>query len=229
MQLRIDIVSDVICPWCFVGKRRLEKALQLLAGDVHPEITWLPFQLNPQMPAGGLEREVYRTAKFGSLERSRSLDAEMRRVGAGEGISFAFEKIKRTPHTLLAHRMIWLARRQGVQDAVVEALFGAYFIDGLDIGDRDALVRIATANGIERQRAGSFLDGREGSAEVRAEEEWARSSGVSGVPLFVIDGRYAIAGAQPAEAIATTLKEALRHGSPAERGGDSCSLAESSC
>jgi predicted DsbA family dithiol-disulfide isomerase len=228
VRLSIDIISDVICPWCFIGKRRLEKALQMFAGHVHPEITWFPFQLNPEMPAGGLEREVYRTAKFGSLERSESLDAEMRRAGAGEGISFAFEKMKRTPNTFLAHRMIWLARREGVQDAVVEALFEAYFSKGLDVGNRDVLVRIASANGIESERARNFLEGGEGKAEVRAEEEWARSLGVSGVPFYVIGGRYAIAGAQPAEAMATTLKEALSHGSPTERGGESCSLAEGS-
>ena len=137
MKLAIDIVSDVICPWRFIGKRRLEKALRLLPSESEIEIHWRPYELNPDMPAEGIDRKLYRTRKFGSWERSQALDAQVAQAGAGEGIPFAFDRMERTPNTFDAHRLIWLARVEGVQDAVVEALFQAYFVDALDVGDRE--------------------------------------------------------------------------------------------
>src|SRR4029077_7022477 len=123
MALLVDVISDVICPWCFIGKRRLEKAVAAVDGPVG--VRWLPFQLNPAMPKEGVSRREYRTRKFGSWERSLELDARVIAVGKSEGISFAFDRIDRTPNTFDAHRLIWLAERHGVQDAVVEALFRA--------------------------------------------------------------------------------------------------------
>src|ERR1700687_5585008 len=117
--LTIDIVSDVICPWCFIGKRRLEKALKLLCNPPGVKVNWKPFQLNPQMPAEGIERRAYRIGKFGSWEQSQARDAQVAAAGAEEGITFAFERMTRTPNTLDAHRVIWLAGQRGVQDAVV--------------------------------------------------------------------------------------------------------------
>src|SRR6266481_5881115 len=125
--LIIEIASDVICQWCYIGKRRLEKALALLDGEVKPDIRWLPFQLNPDMPAGGMPRAEYRKAKFGSLERGRELDARVAAEGRGEGIEFAFECIERTPNTRAAHQLIDLAQSQGKAGPVVDALFRAYF------------------------------------------------------------------------------------------------------
>src|SRR5947209_17108367 len=127
MILTVDVISDVICPWCYIGKRRLEKAVAAL--DLQVEVRWLPFQLNPAMPKEGVSRREYRTRKFGSWERSLELDARVVAVGEAEGISFALDRIERTPNTLDAHRLIWLAGEQGIQDAVVEALFRAYFIE----------------------------------------------------------------------------------------------------
>src|SRR3954464_14907495 len=127
MTFTIDIISDVICPWCFIGKRRLEKAVAALDGAHEVRVRWLPFQLNPQMPPEGVSRREYRTRKFGSWERSLELDAQVAAAGEGEGIHFAFERMERTPNTLDAHRLIWLAEQEGIQDAVVEALFRAYF------------------------------------------------------------------------------------------------------
>jgi predicted DsbA family dithiol-disulfide isomerase len=136
MTLTVDVISDVICPWCYLGKRRLEMAT---AGfDVR--VRWLPFQLNPQMPKEGISRKEYRTAKFRNWERSLELDAKMVAIGEAEGIRFAFDKIERTPNTLDAHRLIWLADKQGIQDAVVEALFLAYFTEGQDISNRRTLL-----------------------------------------------------------------------------------------
>src|SRR6185436_307818 len=127
--LTIEIASDVICPWCYIGKRRLEKALALVKDEIRPEIRWLPFQLNPDMPSGGLPRAEYRKAKFGSLERAKGLDARVAAEGRGEGIDFAFDRMERTPNTVAAHQLIDLAQKQGKGDAVVDALFRAYFED----------------------------------------------------------------------------------------------------
>src|SRR5436305_11403390 len=136
MVLQVDVISDVICPWCYIGKRRLEKAVIAIEGQHEVRLRWLPFQLNPTMPKEGISRREYRTKKFGSWERSLELDARLIEVGKAEGIDFAFDKMERTPNTLDAHRLIWLADKEGVQGAVVEALFRAYFIEGWDIGDR---------------------------------------------------------------------------------------------
>jgi predicted DsbA family dithiol-disulfide isomerase len=130
----LDVVSDVICPWCLVGKRRLEKAIALLGPDAQVKVTWRPFQLHPSMPREGIDRNAYRKAKFGSLEHSQMLDARLTAVGATEGIEFRLDRIKCTPNTFDAHRLIWLAQRHDKQDAVVEALFKAYFMDGVDVG-----------------------------------------------------------------------------------------------
>src|ERR1700689_4164500 len=133
MNLTVEVISDVICPWCFIGKRRLEKAIAALDGKHECQVRWLPFQLNPAMPKEGISRKEYRIRKFGSWERSMELDAAMIAFGETEGIHFAFDRIERTPNTVDAHRLIWLADQQGRQGAVVEALFVAYFTDGRDI------------------------------------------------------------------------------------------------
>jgi predicted DsbA family dithiol-disulfide isomerase len=140
MNLAVDVISDVICPWCYIGKRRLEKAIAAHGGPV--KVRWLPFQLNPSMPQGGISRREYRTSKFGSWERSHELDAKLVAVGEAEGIHFAFNRIERTPNTLDAHRLIGLADQEGVQGTVVEALFRAYFTEGRDIGNRQTLLDV---------------------------------------------------------------------------------------
>ena len=196
MALTVDVISDVICPWCYIGKRRLEKAIAL-AGRPDVRVRWHPFQLNPQMPREGMSRRAYRTAKFGSWERSLALDVQVREAGRGEGIAFSFERQERTPNTLDAHRLIWLADRDGVQDAVVEALFRAYFTEGRDLGDRPTLLDVAAQAGLDRGLAAGVLDGGDGLEAIGATEEMARRAGVQGVPFFIINGEVALAGAQP--------------------------------
>jgi predicted DsbA family dithiol-disulfide isomerase len=203
LKLEVEIVSDVICPWCFIGKRRFEKALRMLPPDAQAQVRWLPFQLNPAMPAGGMDRKQYRTRKFGSWERSQALDAQLIEAGATEGIAFAFDKMERTPNTFDAHRLIWLAGEQGAQDAVVEALFQAYFVHARDIGDRVVLEQVAASAGVDTR---GFFDSDRGRREVEAEESWARSEGIEGVPLFVVNGSGVISGAQRPEVMLTTLK-----------------------
>jgi predicted DsbA family dithiol-disulfide isomerase len=207
MVIEIEVYSDAICPWCYVGKRRLEKALASLGEAYQPQVIWRPYELNPGMPRGGMPRRDYRSAKFGSLERSQALDARLTEVGAEEGITFAFDRMERTPNTLDAHRLIGLARREGVQGAVVEDLFRAYFVEGADIGDPETLIRIAVAAGLGPEGVRAFLASDEGTAAVRAEEAEARRLGIDSVPTFIINGRYSIPGAQPAEALADSLRQ----------------------
>jgi predicted DsbA family dithiol-disulfide isomerase len=200
--LVIEIASDVICPWCYIGKRRLEKALALLDGEVKPEIRWLPFQLNPEMPKAGIPRAEYRKAKFGSVERARGLDARVAAEGQGEGISFAFERMERTPNTVAAHQLIDLAQKQGRGTPVVDALFRAYFEEARDIGDAAVLAEIAASAGVSGWPQQS--DGE----KVAALEEDVRNLGISAVPTFIIDRKLGVSGAHPPEALAQAIREA---------------------
>ena len=194
--MKLEVASDVVCPWCYIGKRRLEKALRLLH-DVHVEVHWLPFQLNPDMPADGMPRAEYRKAKFGSVERSRQLDARVIAEGRLEGIQFAFERIERTPNTSAAHRLIAIAPDQ---DRVVERLFRAYFEEAKDIGDAEVLGHIAAQCGV---------DGWPGKAhDVSALEEEVRAMGITAVPSFIFERRSGISGAYPAETLAQAIREA---------------------
>ena len=212
-QIAIDIVSDVICPWCYIGKRRLEKALALLAGEVDAKLNWLPFQLNPDMPRSGMPREEYRRTKFGSLERSQGLDARVAAEGAGVGIAFAFERIARTPNTFPAHQLIELAQEQGAGDAVVEVLFHAYFEDARDIGDAEVLKSIAKACGVGVPPLEARWADETAAARLARVEESMKSLGISGVPTFVFDRRSGISGAHPPEALAAAIREATGGGS----------------
>lgn len=202
--VELSIVSDAICPWCYIGKRRLEKALQSLGNAEGFRIFWCPFELNPDMPKEGIERSIYRSRKFGSLERSEQLDAQVKEAAAGEGLDFRYDLIKRTPNTFDAHRLIWAAAGPR-QDALMEAIFRAYFCEGRDIGDRAVLAELAPAGGIESARARSFLDGEGGRPEVGHDLMVAKRAGLSGVPAFVAEGRLLFSGAQAPEVMASVL------------------------
>ena len=206
--VRLEIVSDIICPWCYVGKRRLEKALHLVGRQVPVTVTWLPFELNPTMPAGGLDRRGYRAQKFGSWERSRQLDAEVAAVGAQEGLAFHHERIARTPNTLDAHRLVWFAGREHFQGPLVEELFRAYFVEGWDVGDRSVLADAAVAVGAARAPVEAFLSGEGGFAEVRQEEDALHRLGINGVPTVLANGRVLFSGAQRTELIAAAIRQA---------------------
>ena len=196
MKLVVDVISDVICPWCFIGKRRLEKAIAALDGQREVQVHWHPFQLNPTMPKEGISRKEYRTLKFGSWERSLELDAKVIAVGQTEGIQFAFDKIERTPNTVDAHRLIWLADQHGCQDAVVEALFRAYFTEGRDISNRQTLIDVAAEAGLERQVAETMLNSDEGMDVIEEAGELSRRHQVTGVPFFMINNEITLSGAQ---------------------------------
>jgi predicted DsbA family dithiol-disulfide isomerase len=207
-SVTIDVVSDVICPWCFIGKRRLEKALAELGGEFDVEVSWLPFQLNPDMPAAGRSRSDHRKEKFGSPEKARARDAEVAAEGAGEGIAFAFERIQRTPNTFAAHQLIDLAQQEGVGGEVVEALFSAYFIEALDIGEREVLAGIGEKAGLEGALIKARWADKVEAARVAREERSMRELGISGVPTFIIADRYAVSGAQPPQVLVDAVREA---------------------
>jgi predicted DsbA family dithiol-disulfide isomerase len=201
--LTIEVASDVICPWCYIGKKRLEKALGLLDGEVKAQLRWLPFQLNPDMPEGGMARADYRKAKFGSIERGRELDARVAAEGRGEGIEFAFERMQRTPNTAAAHRLIQLAQDQERGGPVVDALFAAYFEQAQDIGDPEVLAAIASRCGVK-----NWPDAAD-SKKVSALEEEVRALGISAVPTFIFDRRLGVAGAHPPQSLAEAMREAV--------------------
>ena len=148
--MQIDIYSDIVCPWCYVGKRRLERALTSVGGDVH--VTWRPFQLNPTMPLEGMDRTTYLKGKFGSMEVFGRMKEQLLAAGTEEGIPFAFERIQRTPNTFAAHRLVWYAAEHGQQDEVVEALFRSYFVEGKNIGDVKTLTQAVTEAGLDQNR-----------------------------------------------------------------------------
>src|SRR3984885_12291526 len=176
--LRIDIVSDAICPWCYIGKRQLERALTTLAQEgLRFSVHWNPFQLNPDMPKEGRDRSAYRAMKFGSAERARELDERVGSAAAAVGLNFRQDLMLRTPNTIDAHRLIWLAGRQDVQDAVMEAVFRAYFMQGRDIGDTDVLADCAAAAGMDRASVVDFLAGEVAAQEMRAADQAAREAG----------------------------------------------------
>ncbi len=214
--MRIDIVSDAVCPWCYIGKRRLERALTL-APQPDLEIGWRPFQLNPDMPAEGMDRKEYLRAKFGD-NAGRNYD-RIAEIGREVGIPFAFDHIRRTPNTVLAHRLVRYALRAERQDAMVETLFRAYFTEGQDIGDRATLVGLAEAVGLPAAAVEEYLTSAEDEETIRAEDTFARQIGISGVPCFIIDRQYAISGAQPPEAFLEVFELA-------KQGGDEQTAAD---
>ena len=205
--LTIEVYSDVICPWCYVGKRRLERALKQVGDRVNVEVTWRPFQLNPTMPQQGMNRQQYLEAKFGGPAAAQAIYGQVSTAGAEEGIPFAFERIARTPNTFTAHRLIWLAGHHGKQDEVVEMLFRQYFLEGGDIGNIEILSQAVVHAGLDQAAIEIFLASNEGVEAVKAEEAAGRRLGILGVPYFVLNGTYALSGAQPPEQFLAAFRQ----------------------
>jgi len=206
---RIDIISDVICPWCYIGKRQLERALDLLENQhLRFTVAWHPFQLNPDMPREGVDRAQYRLAKFGSAERSRQLDERITAAAASVGLEFHLDRLTRTPNTLNAHRVIRLAGQRGVQDGVVEALFEGYFGNGADLSDPRVLASLATEGGLKPEEVTDMLSGDDGLKEVISADRMARNCGIQGVPSFALQGHVLFSGAMPAEEMAQAFRRA---------------------
>jgi predicted DsbA family dithiol-disulfide isomerase len=206
---RIDVISDVICPWCYIGKRQLERALDLLEKQhLRFTVAWHPFQLNPDMPREGVDRAQYRLKKFGSAERSRQLDERITEAAANVGLEFHLDRLTRTPNTLNAHRVIRLAGQRGVQDGVVEALFEGYFGNGADIGDAQVLANLAAEGGLGPEEVTDMLSGDDGLKEVINADRTARNCGIQGVPSFALQGHVLFSGAMPADEMAQAFRRA---------------------
>lgn len=210
MTVQIDIVSDVMCPWCYIGKRKLEEALGDLDG-IDVSIRWRPYQLDPTLPPEGRDRREYLENKFGGPERAKEIYANIEAAGRNEGLDFNFAKIAVSPNTLDAHRLIRWASNESeeVQNIVVEKLFKLFFMEGVNVGDHKVLIEVAREAGMDAAVVESLLATDKDRDAVSQEIETARQMGVTGVPCFIVDQKYALMGAQPAEQIKAAIHHAI--------------------
>jgi len=202
--MQIDIVSDTVCPWCFIGKRRLEKALALRP-DVEFDIRWRAFRLDPSIPPEGVDRKEYMRAKFGDNPNRQAMQDALRQAGEAEEIRFAFDRIARSPNTLDSHRLIRWSATAGVQNQVVERLFEAYFEEGRDIGNPDVLVEIAAEAGMDSATVADLLENGADRTLIENEDALAHRLGISGVPTFIFENKYAISGAYDPEQLVKVI------------------------
>jgi predicted DsbA family dithiol-disulfide isomerase len=207
--VRIDVVSDVVCPWCFIGKRRLEKALALKP-EVPVEVRWHPYFLNDWIPREGIARNDYLTAKFGSVERYDGIAQRVKAAAAEEGLNYASDKVKRQPNTLDCHRLIRWAEAIGKAAQMKQKLMDLYFTEGADLTDRDVLAQAATDIGLDAADVRRKLAGEEDVAQVEQEAQSAKEAGIDGVPCFIFDGKFAVSGAQAPEYLAEAIERAAQ-------------------
>ena len=213
--MQIDVVSDTVCPWCFIGKRRLARALAARP-DIDFDVRWRAYRLDPTVPPEGYDRKAYLAAKFGDGERVKQMGEAIRAAGESEGIAFAYDRIAKTPNTLDSHRLVRWAGTAGVQDDVVERLFHAYFEEGRDIGDRKVLTKIATDSGMDSELV-HYLLAQEADAElVEREDALAHQMGISGVPTFIFANKYATSGAHEPDIILQVVDKVASEAADAE-------------
>lgn len=207
-RLQIEVVFDLVCPWCYLGTRRLRRALRARP-DILADILWRPFLLNPDIPPAGLPRQEFMTRKFGGEERARRLHATIADLGRAEGVPFRFERIRRMPSSLDAHRLVRFAAREGLGEPMVDTLFHGHFVEGADLGHMDTLIQLATRVGMDGVAVHRYLESAADADAVHAENLRAHRLGINGVPCFVMAGRHAIAGAQEPEVLERLLDVAL--------------------
>lgn len=205
--LVIDVISDVMCPWCYIGKKRLEKAIKSVPG-IQVDVRWHPYQLDSTLPPEGKDRATYLNEKFGGAERAEAAYERVRQAGREEGIPFAFEKIEVSPNTLDAHRLILWSRSDDLQDDVVERLFRAYFVEGRNLAKSETLVQISAEAGMQSDLVEQLFETDSDLAKLKRQIDQASEMGVTGVPFFIIDGRFALAGAEDPATIAAALQHA---------------------
>ncbi len=226
-KIKIDIASDVVCPWCYIGKRRIEKAMTQLSDQFEFEVSYLPFELNPQTPKEGFNQKEYLTKKFGSEEKYNQITSHVASVAAEEGLKFDFSKQKVSPNTRDAHRIIAFAKQEGKQLAAKEAFMKAYFEDGVDLTKKENLLTISEQVGLDPQRIAALLDSEEGLAEVIMNEQANHQRGISGVPYYIINNQYGISGAQSSEVFVQALTQIGNQSITAE--GEACAVDGSDC
>jgi predicted DsbA family dithiol-disulfide isomerase len=211
--MQIDVVSDTICPWCYIGKKRLARALEQRP-DIEFDVQWRPYRLDTTVPREGVERRAYLKAKFGDGPKTQAMADAIRAEGAKEGIAFAFERIERTPNTLDSHRLIRWAVGAGLQDMIVERLFQAYFTEGRDIGDPAVLEFLAADVGMDSLLVADYLTGDTDLASVEREAQLAGEMGITGVPAFIIANKFVVAGAREPELLLRVIDKALEESEP---------------
>ena len=204
-RITIDVVSDVVCPWCYIGKRRLENALSRLPENYQVDVNFLPFELNPDTPKSGTDHKSYLAEKFGSMDRYHQLTDHVTNVAKGEGLAFDYEKQSVIPNTLDSHRLIQYAKRFGKQPEMKEALMKAYFEQGVDLSRSENLLDIAEKTGLDRTQAATFLASDELALDVKQMEQVNYKRGISGVPFYIINNKYGVSGAQPSDAFLEIL------------------------
>lgn len=207
--MQIDVVSDTVCPWCFIGKRRLARAIAMRP-EIKFDVRWRPYRLDPFVPIEGVDRRAYLKAKFGDSSRTQSMGEVIRAEGHSEGIEFAFEKIARTPNTLDSHRLLRWAASAGVEDDVVERLFRAYFLEGRDIGDRAVLREIAAEAHLDAELVARLLEEEADADLIAREDALAHEMGISGVPTFIFENRLMISGAREPDVLVRVIDKAAK-------------------
>lgn len=225
-KIKVDIVSDVVCPWCYIGKRRIERAMNALADTFDFEVEYHPFELNPQMPAEGVNQKQYLSAKFGSEARYDQITAQTTATAAQEGLAFDFARQQVSPNTRNAHRIIQFARQEGKQAAVKEAFMKAYFEDGVDLSKKENLIAVAVGAGLSADAVSQLLASDEGLAAVELAERELQKLGISGVPFYIINNKYGVSGAQSSDTFIQAFQEIGKEISVA---GEACDVDTKDC
>ena len=208
-QLKIDIVSDVVCPWCAIGYKKLSKAMEDLNEEILFEVNWKPYELHPEIPTEGFNKEEYYKIKFGNSNGSRDRFNHLTEEGKKAGLEFNFDKSKNLPNTFLAHRLLWFSRSKDMQDVIAEALFHAYFTEGRDIGSIHELISISTENGLQKSEIEDFLKTDIGSDEILREELRAKEMKIFSVPTYIFNKKYMLVGGQEANTFKSYMKKVI--------------------
>lgn len=225
-KIKVDIVSDVVCPWCYIGKRRIEKAMDNLLDKYDFEVEYHPFELNPQMPVEGVDQKQYLSNKFGGEDRYQKITAQTTATAAQEGLNFDFGKQKISPNTRNAHRIIQYAKLEGKQAKAKEAFMKAYFVDGIDLSKKENLVAVAAGAGLSAEDVEKLLSTHDGLAEVEHAERELQKLGISGVPFYIINNKYGVSGAQASE---TFMKAFEDIGKETVVSGEACDVDSKDC
>ena len=226
--IQIDIVSDVACPWCYIGKKHLEKALEGFENQEF-NITWHPFQLDPTIPAEGLAREEYFINRFGSAERIQQMHERVEGVGQKAGIQFEFEKMPKVINTIPLHKILHIAREEGTQNELEGRLFKAYFTDGIDFSDKENIIAFMEDFGWSSEKTEGILADDQISYWVTQEIKHFQNLGVSGVPFFILNNKYGLSGAQPTEVFKDAIEKLAEEMKPVEVSGDACEIGGENC
>ncbi len=228
-KIKVDIVSDVVCPWCYIGKRRIEKAMDALKNKYDFEVEYHPFELNPQMPVEGANQKAYLISKFGGEERYNQLTGNVTHVAAGEGLKFDYSKQSVLPNTRLSHLIIHYARLEGKQVEAKEAFMKAYFEDGTDLSRKENLAAIAVGAGLSKEKVQALLSTPDATATIEAAEQELQKLGISGVPFYIINNKYGVSGAQASESFVEAFENIAAEMNAANAAGQVCDADDKNC